>query len=91
LFFLIRILKRAEVTHSFIPTQHSGGRGSQISEFKASLVHRESSRTSRPTQRNPVPEKKRILKLHPLPKGPLNLIFMGHLAAARYEETEKMS
>jgi hypothetical protein len=29
-----------------------GGRGRQISEFKASLVYRESSRTARATQRN---------------------------------------
>jgi hypothetical protein len=31
-----------------------GGRGRQISEFKASLVYRVSSRTTRATQRNPV-------------------------------------
>jgi hypothetical protein len=31
-----------------------GGRGRQISEFKASLVYRVSSRTARGTQRNPV-------------------------------------
>jgi hypothetical protein len=31
-----------------------GGRGKQISEFKASLVYRVSSRTARATQRNPV-------------------------------------
>jgi hypothetical protein len=31
-----------------------GGRGRQISEFKASLVYRVSSRTARTTQRNPV-------------------------------------
>jgi hypothetical protein len=31
-----------------------GGRGRQISEFKASLVYRVSSRTARATQRNPV-------------------------------------
>jgi hypothetical protein len=30
------------------------GRGRQISEFKASLVYRVSSRTARVTQRNPV-------------------------------------
>jgi hypothetical protein len=30
-----------------------GGRGRQISEFKASLVYRVSSRTARATQRNP--------------------------------------
>jgi hypothetical protein len=31
-----------------------GGRGRQISEFKASLVYKMSSRTTRATQRNPV-------------------------------------
>jgi hypothetical protein len=30
------------------------GRGRQISEFKASLVYRVSSRTARATQRNPI-------------------------------------
>ena len=36
-----------------------GGRGRQISEFKASLVHIVSSRTARATQRNPVSEKEK--------------------------------
>jgi hypothetical protein len=36
-----------------------GGRGSQISEFEASLVFRVSSRTARATQRNPVSKKKK--------------------------------
>jgi hypothetical protein len=43
-----------------------GGRGSQISEFKANLLYRVSSRTSRATQRNPVSGKnkqKKTLKL----------------------------
>jgi hypothetical protein len=31
-----------------------GGRGRRISEFRASLVYRVSSRTARATQRNPV-------------------------------------
>jgi hypothetical protein len=35
-------------------SQHLGGRGRWISEFKASLVYRVSSRTARATQRNPV-------------------------------------
>jgi hypothetical protein len=35
-----------------------GVRGRWISEFKASLVYRVSSRTARATQRNPVSEKK---------------------------------
>jgi hypothetical protein len=33
-----------------------GGRGRRISEFKASLVYKVSSRTARATQRNPVSE-----------------------------------
>jgi hypothetical protein len=39
-------------------SQHSGGRGRQISEFEASLVYRVSSRTARATQRNPVSKNK---------------------------------
>jgi hypothetical protein len=35
-----------------------GGRGRQISEFKASLVYRVSSRTTRAIQRNPVSKNK---------------------------------
>jgi hypothetical protein len=35
-------------------SQHSGGRGRQISEFEASLVYKVSSRTARAIQRNPV-------------------------------------
>jgi hypothetical protein len=42
-----------ELKH-FSQSQHSGGRGRQISEFKASLVYKVSSRTARATQRNPV-------------------------------------
>jgi hypothetical protein len=34
-----------------------GGRGRQISEFKASLVYKVSSRTTRAIQRNPVLKK----------------------------------
>jgi hypothetical protein len=36
-----------------------GGRSRQISEFKASLVYRVSSRTARATQRNPVSKNKK--------------------------------
>jgi hypothetical protein len=45
-----------------------GGRGRRISEFKASLVYKVSSRTARATQRNPVSkkEKKKKKYLHPL-------------------------
>jgi hypothetical protein len=35
-----------------------GGRGRQISEFKASLVYKVSSRTARATQRNPFSKNK---------------------------------
>jgi hypothetical protein len=35
-----------------------GGIGRWISEFKASLIYRVSSRTARTTQRNPISEKK---------------------------------
>jgi hypothetical protein len=39
-----------------------GGRGSQISEFKASLVYRVNSRTARAAQRNPVSKKQQKQK-----------------------------
>jgi hypothetical protein len=39
-----------------------GGRGRWISEFKASLVYRVSSRTARATQRNPVWKKQKTNK-----------------------------
>ena len=39
--------------------QHSGGRGRWISEFKASLIYRVSSRTARVTQRNHVSKNQR--------------------------------
>jgi hypothetical protein len=39
-----------------------GGRGSQISEFEASLFYRVSSRTARATQRNPVSKNKKEKK-----------------------------
>jgi hypothetical protein len=38
-------------------SQHLGGRGRWISEFKASLVYRVTSRTARAIQRNPVLKK----------------------------------
>jgi hypothetical protein len=40
-----------------------GGRGRWISEFKASLVYRVSSRIARATQRNPVSKKKLKTKI----------------------------
>jgi hypothetical protein len=39
-----------------------GGRGRRVSEFKASLVYRVSSRTARATQRNPVSKIKKKKK-----------------------------
>ena len=39
---------------SKLSSQHLGGRGRRISEFKASLVYKGSSRTARTIQRNPV-------------------------------------
>jgi hypothetical protein len=39
-----------------------GGRGRQISEFKANLVYRVSSRTARAIQRNPVSKKRKKKK-----------------------------
>jgi hypothetical protein len=42
------------VSGTCLKSQHSGGRGRQISEFEDSLVCRMNSRTARATQRNPV-------------------------------------
>jgi hypothetical protein len=39
-----------------------GGRSRRISEFKAGLVYRVSSRTARTTQKNPVSKKKKKKK-----------------------------
>jgi hypothetical protein len=39
-----------------------GGRGRQISEFKASVIYRVSSRTASATKRNPVSKKKKKKK-----------------------------
>jgi hypothetical protein len=44
------------VAHDFNPST-LGGRGTQISEFEASLVYKVSSRTARAIQRNPVSKK----------------------------------
>jgi hypothetical protein len=44
------------VAHAFNPST-GGGRGRWISEFKASLVYKVSSRTARAIQRNPVSKK----------------------------------
>jgi hypothetical protein len=46
---------RLAIKHSW----HSGGRGRWISEFKASLVYKVSSRTARAIQKNPVSKKQK--------------------------------
>jgi hypothetical protein len=46
--------KKAGLGGARLKSQHSGGRGRRISEFKASLVYRVSSRTARAIQRNSV-------------------------------------
>jgi hypothetical protein len=50
------------ITQKEIPgaEQHLGGKGRWVSEFKASLVYRVSSRTARAIQRNPVLKKRKI-------------------------------
>ena len=48
----------AVVAHTTVIPSTLGGRGRLISEFKASLVYRVSSRTARAIQRNPVSKKK---------------------------------
>jgi hypothetical protein len=62
------------VVHTFNP-QHSGGggRGRQISEFKASLVYRVSSRTAKATQRNPGLKNKQTNKNPPNKTKPKTL------------------
>jgi hypothetical protein len=55
-------IKPGVVVHTFNPST-LGGRGRRISEFKASLVYRVSSRIARATQRNPV-----LKKSHPTPQ-----------------------
>jgi hypothetical protein len=46
------------VAHTFSPSTWEAEAGGFLSEFQASLVYRESSRTARVTQRNPVSKKK---------------------------------
>ena len=46
-----------------------GSRGRWISELKASLVYRVSSRTARATQRNPVSKETKSLRAGPVSKG----------------------
>jgi hypothetical protein len=49
-----------------------GGRGRQISEFKASLVYKVSSRTARAIQRNPVSNPPPIKKKKKKKNGPID-------------------
>jgi hypothetical protein len=46
------------VVHTFNPSTQ-GGRGRRISEFKASLIYKVSSRTARATERNSVLKKQK--------------------------------
>ena len=60
---------------AYLYSQHLGGRGRQISEFKTSLVYRVSSRTASVTQRNPVSKNKtkimwKFIKIHAGPHWP---------------------
>jgi hypothetical protein len=55
------------VAHAFNPSIWWGwgeDRGRRISEFKASLVYKVSSRTARATQRNPVSKNKQNVVAH---------------------------
>jgi hypothetical protein len=52
--------------HIFNPSNKQRGRDRWISEFKASLVYKMSSRTARITQRNPVLKKQNKSKQKPL-------------------------
>jgi hypothetical protein len=51
------MLRRAVVVHAFNPSTWEA-EARQISEFKASLVYKVSSRTARAIQRNPVSKTK---------------------------------
>jgi hypothetical protein len=56
---LIFFLEAQNIGGARLWSQYSGGRGRRISEFKASLVYKVSSRTARAIQRNPVSKKKK--------------------------------
>jgi hypothetical protein len=49
-----------------------GGRGRQISEFKASLVYKVSSRTARAIQRNPVSKNQKNKQTNKKKQNPKN-------------------
>jgi hypothetical protein len=65
-----------------------GGRGRQISEFKASLVYKVSSRTARATQRNPVLKKKRERERERERESPLT-VKKGHPESKTQFETHQ--
>jgi hypothetical protein len=56
------LLQETQLELKMNALQPSGGRGRRISEFKASLVYKVSSRTARAAQRNPVSKKKKKKK-----------------------------
>jgi hypothetical protein len=74
----LKMLGQAGRGGARLSSQHLGGRGRQISEFKASLVYRVSSRTAMATQRNPV------LKNQP-PLPPPQKKLLGQKDALRLE------
>jgi hypothetical protein len=62
-----------------------GGRGRQISEFKASLVYRVSSRISRAIQRNPVSK----TKTKQNKSAPLNVVLLQCKTLTRGKHSDK--
>jgi hypothetical protein len=66
-----------------------GGRGKQISEFKASLVYKVSSRTARAIQRNPVSKNKQTNKTQKQMMDLLNGTRQAHSMAYSKGELEK--
>jgi hypothetical protein len=58
-----------------LQSQHSRGRGRQISEFEASMVYKVSSRTARAIQRNPVSKNKTKKKKKEKEKEKKEMIF----------------
>jgi hypothetical protein len=62
--------------HAFNPST-ARGRGRQISEFKASLVYKVSSRTARAIQRNPVSKKQKTKTTTTTTKKTLFLSMLG--------------
>ena len=56
--YKLQTKRRHKLGGSLLYSQHSGGRGRQISEFEASLVYKVSSRTAGAIQRNPVSKNK---------------------------------